>query len=71
MRSQRKPEKQGIKTEVIPVTVKPATVAKLREDVTTLEKDAVDKQIVIDQLQADVASQKSRIDVLEAGDITP
>jgi predicted nucleic acid-binding Zn-ribbon protein len=47
-----------INVEVIPVRVKPATVAKLRTDVTALEKDVADKQKEIDKLKTDVAAQQ-------------
>jgi hypothetical protein len=43
--------KVPIKAEVIPVTVKPAEVAALKQDVS-------DKQKVIDKLQTDLTAQQ-------------
>ena len=54
-----------LKTEVIPVRVKPETVAKLQADVVVLEKDVADKQVIIDKLQADIGLQNDRITNLE------
>ncbi len=47
-----------LNVEVIQVRVMPATVAKLKADVTALEKDVADKQKVIDKRKADLATQQ-------------
>ncbi len=53
------------KSTVIPVVVKPAEFKKLQGEVTTLEKDVADKQIVIDKLQADLTTQQQVSAALE------
>ena len=37
-----------IKSEVMPTQINPAVVEKLRTDIIVLEKDAIDKQKLID-----------------------
>jgi len=55
----------AIKVVAIPVMVSPATVAKLRTDVTVLKQDVLDKQKVIDGLKTDLTTLDARVGDIE------
>ncbi len=54
-----------IKSEAMPTQINPAVVEKLRTDIIVLEKDAIDKQKLIDKLTADAVLLDDRIKDLE------
>lgn len=59
-----------MKVEVIQVKAEPETVKKLQVDVSRLQQDGLNNQLVIDKLQSDlVAQQKGLTDLDERVEI--